>query len=128
MAASLLKCIILLTLASSMHTICDMSLDRLVAEIVAELGLTIRDARIERGWSQADLAERSGVSRATISKVESGARGTALDKVVLLGLLVNADFANLVNTAVMAAFPERRSPSTVVARRRRRPPAFDDDF
>lgn len=35
-----------------------------------QLGSTIRVARSERGWSQAELAERSGVAQPDISKVE----------------------------------------------------------
>lgn len=37
-----------------------------------ELGQSIREARIERGLQQADLAERVGVSRMTISRLERG--------------------------------------------------------
>ena len=33
---------------------------------------TIRAAREARGWTQADLAERIGVSRKTINTVENG--------------------------------------------------------
>lgn len=33
---------------------------------------TIRDARAARGWTQAELAERVGVSRKTINTVENG--------------------------------------------------------
>lgn len=32
----------------------------------------IRDARTERGWTQAELAELVGVSRKTINTVENG--------------------------------------------------------
>lgn len=35
-----------------------------------QLGSTIRVARSERGWSQAELAERSGIAQSDISKVE----------------------------------------------------------
>lgn len=35
--------------------------------------LRIRDLREERGWSQKELAERSGVRQATISNAERGA-------------------------------------------------------
>lgn len=38
----------------------------------ASLGETIRDARRGRGWSQATLGERAGVSRPTIARVEMG--------------------------------------------------------
>jgi transcriptional regulator with XRE-family HTH domain len=39
-------------------------------------GSAIRTIRIKRGWTQADLARRSGVSRATISRLERGHLGT----------------------------------------------------
>jgi putative transcriptional regulator len=37
-------------------------------------GLTnrLREARAERGWTQADLAEQVGVTRKTINTVENG--------------------------------------------------------
>ncbi|HEV2532954.1 helix-turn-helix transcriptional regulator [Phenylobacterium sp.] len=37
-------------------------------------GLTnrLREARAERGWTQAELAERVGVTRKTINTVENG--------------------------------------------------------
>jgi transcriptional regulator with XRE-family HTH domain len=34
-------------------------------------GDTIRVARKRRGWSQTDLAERAGVSRPTIARIEA---------------------------------------------------------
>lgn len=34
-------------------------------------GVIIREARKERGWSQSELGEKSGVSRPTIARVES---------------------------------------------------------
>ncbi|MGK2851108.1 MAG: helix-turn-helix domain-containing protein [Candidatus Limnocylindrales bacterium] len=39
-------------------------------------GSTIRAARIRRGWRQRDLAEKSDVSRATISRIEGGHIGS----------------------------------------------------
>jgi putative transcriptional regulator len=39
---------------------------------VAELSNRIRIAREARGWTQADLAERVGVTRKTINTVENG--------------------------------------------------------
>ena len=36
------------------------------------LANTLRQARAERGWTQAELAERVGVSRKTINTVENG--------------------------------------------------------
>lgn len=37
-----------------------------------ELGPAIRAARKSYGWSQAELAERAGVSRPTIARAETG--------------------------------------------------------
>lgn len=48
-------------------------------------GALVQSARSGRGWSQADLAGRVGVSRVQISRIESGRRGTdvqTLDRLV----------------------------------------------
>lgn len=37
----------------------------------ASFGEVIREARKKHGWSQAELGERSGVSRPTIARVEA---------------------------------------------------------
>ncbi|MGB6005587.1 MAG: helix-turn-helix transcriptional regulator [Ornithinimicrobium sp.] len=37
----------------------------------SRLGAVIREARKERGWSQTELGEKSGVSRPTIARAES---------------------------------------------------------
>ena len=39
---------------------------------MAELGNRLREAREAKGWTQAQLAERIGVSRKTINTVENG--------------------------------------------------------
>jgi putative transcriptional regulator len=38
---------------------------------LAELGNRLREVRTARGWTQAQLAERTGVSRKTINTVEN---------------------------------------------------------
>ncbi len=40
-----------------------------MAEVLAN---SLRDERVARGWTQAELAERVGVSRKTINTVENG--------------------------------------------------------
>ena len=40
------------------------------------LGEVVRAARMQRDWSQADLAERVGVDRKTINRVETGTHST----------------------------------------------------
>jgi putative transcriptional regulator len=39
---------------------------------LAELGNWLREARGAKGWTQAQLAERIGVSRKTVNTVENG--------------------------------------------------------
>jgi transcriptional regulator with XRE-family HTH domain len=45
-------------------------MDTIVDDLSHRLAVRLRLERDSRGWSLADLAERSGVSRATISKIE----------------------------------------------------------
>ena len=40
--------------------------------ILSELGTTIKELRKQRGLSQENLAQQSGISRATLSKLENG--------------------------------------------------------
>lgn len=36
------------------------------------VGKAVQAARLERGWSQSELAEEAGVSRPTVSRIELG--------------------------------------------------------
>lgn len=40
--------------------------------VIPGIGGIIRDARKRRGWSQAELAENSSLSRPTIARIEAG--------------------------------------------------------
>lgn len=64
-------------------------------EAAALLGSRIRVARRERRWTEAELAERVGVSPVTLRKVERGdptvALGTAFETAVLTGVTLFDD-------------------------------------
>ena len=65
-------------------------------EALGILGVAIRAARLRRGWTVRELAERVGVSHPTIVKVERGdpsvAAGTLLEAATLVGVpLFDAD-------------------------------------
>ena len=64
---------------------------------MAELANRVREAREAKGWTQAQLAERIGVSRKTVNTVENGvfvpSTVVALKLAVALGTSVEALFS-----------------------------------
>ncbi|WP_282247094.1 helix-turn-helix transcriptional regulator [Stenotrophomonas sp. PS02300] len=67
------------------------------ARQIEALGQRLRVARVARGMTQANLAERVGVDRTTIGKLESGEPGTSLATVlrVLSALGMGGDIDGL---------------------------------
>jgi transcriptional regulator with XRE-family HTH domain len=63
------------------------NMSTIVDDLDSRLGARLKIERERRGWSLTDLAERSGVSRAMINKVE---RGAASPTAALLGRLSGA--------------------------------------
>ena len=47
-------------------------------ELAGAIGSRVRDGRLERGWTLDELAERSGVSRRMVVKVEHGAANPSI--------------------------------------------------
>lgn len=90
---------------------------------VALLGAEIRAGRLERGWSIRELAERAGVSAATIVKVERGdlgvAIGTVMDCAALTGVPLFYDDASRVEVEA------ERARAAVLRRRPRRSRPID---
>ena len=60
------------------------------ADAARLLGVQIRLARRQRGWSQQELAERLGITTRTVSKIERGelsvALGSAFEAAALVGV------------------------------------------
>jgi HTH-type transcriptional regulator / antitoxin HipB len=50
---------------------------------IADLGTAIRSARLSRGWTQDQLAERAGVSRRWISEIEGGKLTAQIGKILV---------------------------------------------
>lgn len=92
------------------------------------LGARVRLARRERRWTVAELAERIGVTRTTLRKVERG------DLTVGLGVALEA--AAVVGVPLFHADQDRRALEVLRVDDRlallpqavRRPTEFDDDF
>lgn len=58
----------------------------------ADFGLAIQQARLERGWSQAQLADEIGVPQSTISQVESGKTTIYLRRLLEIALATGLEF------------------------------------
>ena len=52
------------------------------------LGLMIRNARIERGVTVADVAERAGISRGLVHRIEKGEMGSSMGAVFEVAVIV----------------------------------------
>jgi transcriptional regulator with XRE-family HTH domain len=100
-------------------------MDQIVDEHTARLARRIRLERDSRGWSLAELAGRSGVSKATISKIERAevsptsvvlVRLSSAFSLTLAGLLLRAEGGGD-RVARAAAQPMWRDPETGYRRR-----------
>lgn len=93
------------------------------------LGSLIRSARQERGWTELELAERTGVSRITLRKIESGDLGVRFGAVLeaahLVGVQPIAPLGDLPRLLESRLEVERLSPSRIRAARSEE---NDDDF
>jgi len=102
-------------------------LSGLTEEALRLLGLRVRAARRERRWTVEQLAERVGVSHATIRKVEQGhpsvAIGTAFETAALVGVPLFHDDRSRVTLDLDRAEDRLAVLPKAVHRRRR-----DDDF
>lgn len=113
-------------------TISDMSrvtMSRNTMEALRILGDSIRVARIKRGWSATELADRLGVSRATVISVEKAqpgvAVGTVLEAASLVGVpLFSSDPGHLASFAALKSAELALLPAAGRARRGE----IDDDF
>lgn len=101
-----------------------------VRHVAQLLGAQVRQGRIERQWTIRQMAERAGIDKNTVSKVEHGdpsvALGTALDLAVLVGVpLFFDDRARLATEA-----RRERETATLLAQRvrPRAEPEPDYDF
>lgn len=93
------------------------------------LGQQIRLARKKRRWSEANLAERAGISRATLQKIEAGemtpAIGLVFEVATLAGVPLFEQDSQRLETSIdltqsrIALLPKRIRTQTKVA---------DDDF
>jgi transcriptional regulator with XRE-family HTH domain len=96
-----------------------------ISQVVAELGRNIATARQRRRWRQKDLAEKAGITRATLIAIEQGKLGTGIGAyvAVLWALGLHGDVAELAApardlegaTLEAARLPLRARPSSALS-------------
>ena len=92
------------------------------------LGATIRAARLQRRWTAADLAERVGVSRPTIAKIERGDPSVAIGTVFEAATIIGVPLFDDQVTRQRYATSKRTELALLPARARRPSGTVDDDF
>jgi transcriptional regulator with XRE-family HTH domain len=64
-------------------------------DILVRLGRRLRELRSKRGWTQAYLAEVSGLGRSHISELENGRREAGLKALEMLATSFNLSVSEL---------------------------------
>ena len=64
-------------------------------EIYIRIGFNLMKQRRLKGWTQEQLAEKSGVSRSRISKRESGKENFNIESLFLIAQSLEIDFIEL---------------------------------
>ena len=65
--------------------------------ILKQFGLNVKAERIRKGLTQEQFAEKIGVERVYISKIERGLQNMSLKKIIELTNHLNADIKNILN-------------------------------
>lgn len=76
-----------------------------VAAMLASVGTQIRDARQERGWYLADVAERLGLSSSVVCRMELARREPSLYQVISTCAVLGMRFSDVLRQAENEAFP-----------------------
>ena len=64
-------------------------------EIYIRIGFNLMKQRRLKGWTQEQLAEKSGVSRSRISKMENGKENFNIESLFLIAQSLEIDFMEL---------------------------------
>ena len=64
-------------------------------DYLSRIGTLIRDARLHRGWTQAQLAEALATSQSAVNRIEKGHQNLSLDMLARIGDAVNSEIVAL---------------------------------
>lgn len=102
----------------------------MAAEAARLLGAQIRLGRHDRRWSAAELAERAGISQATVLAIEAGKPAPSIGNVLNLAALVGLELFNQ-SDPLEIALARRRAEDRLAllpAHVRKRDQADDGDY
>lgn len=68
-------------------------------DIVKQFGIRIRNLRTEAGWSQEELADKTGFHRTYIGMIERGERNLSLRNIETFAKTFNISISKLLNFA-----------------------------
>lgn len=74
-------------------------------DILIEFGRRVRIARVERGWTQAQLAERLHTTTRTVSKIEQGKTNAGLDAICTYIRELDLSLDDLIKGAIPDRIP-----------------------
>lgn len=66
-------------------------------DVLAKFGSNVRAARLARGWSQEELAHRTGLASVQVSRIERGKREIRLTTLLRLLTALDADESELLD-------------------------------
>lgn len=93
------------------------------------LGQQIKLGRKERRWSEQNLAERAGISRTTLQKIESGEMSPSIGLVFEVAALVGIPLFDQESRALATSIELAQSKVALLPKRiRSKTTAVDDDF
>lgn len=93
------------------------------------LGQQIKLGRKERQWSEQNLAERAGISRATLQKIEAGEMSPSIGLVFEVAALVGVPLFEQESRALATTLELTQSKIALLPKRiKNKTTAVDDDF
>lgn len=93
------------------------------------MGEQIKLGRKQRKWTERNLADRAGISRATLQKIESGEMGCAIGLVFEVAALVGVNLFEQDKLSLSKHIEQTRDKMALLPKRIQvKTKAIDDDF
>ena len=107
----------------------DRTYSRYTREAVVLLGKQVRLGRKQHKWTEHELAERAGIARATLQKIEKGDVSVAIGLVFEVAALVGVRLFDQEASTLVSHIARTDDKLAVLPRSVRKPgKAVDDDF